>query len=600
MLDLIFVLTSEIRYPDEVFICRPVEPLQLQLYTMSLTWRYLMSGQNGYDKRLPPLLVAHSFRDNGYEVYVTDLKDFWCETMDRRDINKRALLTDTSIDPTEDDEQMKLLLEKIKYGLDHGNDADVELTMESNEEDGDDDDNHGHVLPMYIKMTIDLPKPFKPLQWTMELRPCHSSWLLKYITVPLILANYEATNEAGSLLSVIREKDHVIQKLADKLEASGTELGEVFPSAAGKGGRKLTRKMVEERVAGLAAFDYKSWFEDFKSGERSNELHAGQEYDEIVFRCFIEGLELTGGDLDWDEDWEGWWKKLKGESLPVCENWGRKRPKNDTVDLEKKTPVKDKPTTNESSKGDLQVPGTPPAADQRSHTSPSHHLRNRYVVDDDETDDEDLDAASQSQPNKIPDSFCSPQKQPTKAPAMKLGGIGGKKTAAREKSRTPPAGQPPRSSQSQTVAGDDSTEGEDDFEEAQPKKTSPGKTSSQKRAASITPPPALPSPKKSPKKGGLGKIGGKKKAASPPPEPSQHEETQTQGSQIPSRTRPKLGHVGRKEGDHEEDGARGRSDEKEEEKPRETSAEARQRRKREMEERLEKEAARPKKKKRIF
>lgn len=243
---------------------------------------------------------------------------------------------------------------------------------------------------------------------------------------------------------------------------------------------------------------------------------------------------------------------------------------------------------------EVEVPGTPPSISQEPQKSPARHSRTRHIVSDDETDDEDLDAASQPQPNKVQDSFVSPQKQSTKAPAKKLGGIGGKKAAAKAKSPTPPPAQHARSSQSQTVReDDDTTEGEDDFEEAQPKNST-----AHKRAASPTTTPAEPSPKKAPKKGGLGKIGGKKKV-SPPPEVERDNDTQVHGSQMPSRSKAKLGHVGGKK-DEQEDDARGRSGEKEGEKPRETSAEARQRRKREMQERLEKEAARPKKKKRVF
>lgn len=569
----------------------------------TLEWRIFPSdGSNGYDNRFPTLLFAHSFRKQEYDVYITDLRNFWCEKMDRRAINKRALLTDTSIDPTEDDEQMKLLLDKIKDGLDGSSTTDVALNLGDPKGLDTGEDENDALPQMNINLTVNLPKPFKPLHWKLELKPCDSSFLLSYLTAPLIIAENEAREQAGDLLRVIREKDHVIQKLADKLEASGTELGQVFPSAAGKGGRKLTRKTVEERVAGLGAFNYDSWLENFRLGEKSYATTVfSKEYGEMILRCFSSGVELPfAGHYDWNQGYERWWKPLEGETISLSKS---RVPDQDEKDEKKKQrDNEDEVTINKTLEEDLQVPGTPPPASQKSQTTPPHHLRNRHIVDDDETDDEDLDAASQSQPAKVPDSFRSPTKSSPKTPKKKLGGIGGS-NSTEATSRTSPPVQPSRSSQSQTVVDeDDTTEGEDDGfdEEAQPKKkfsAEKEKTSSQKRAASPTPPPKETSPRETPRKGGLGKIGGKKKL-SPPPATEQGE-MQAGDSQMPSRTKPKLGHVGGKKDGDEEDG-RGRSAEKEEERPRETSAEARQRRKREMEERLEREAARPKKKKRIF
>lgn len=546
------------------------------------------------DGRIPPsLLFAHDFRKNGYDVYVTDLVHMWAESLDRRAINKRALITDTSIDPTEDDEQMKLLLDKVKQGLEQGHGSELTMTIRSNGNDYGVDR-----LPICMKVTVDLPKPFKPLEWTLELEPCDQSKFTNELVIPLIEAQDEARNEVSSLMAVIRQKDHVIQKLVDKLEASGTELGQVFPSATAKGGGKLTRKVVEERVAGLAPFNHQTWQEDFNHAEAQKGKDDFEQFDELMGRCFVDpGLNLPSGHRGIEGAQTTWWREIKGETITICESchWD-----GSPVALSNAARGKGQQATTKNPEANLQVPTTPPPARHQPQISPTRNLHNRHVVDDDETD-EDLDSASQSQPAKVPDSFRSPEKPASKPPIKKLGGIGGEKSS-KAKSKTPPPAQPSRSSQSQTIVDDDdTTEGEDDgFEEAQPKKKSSPeeeKPSGHKRAASPTPERMEASPKKTPKKGGLGKIGGKKKL-SPPPVTEQGG-AQAGGSQMLSRTKPKLGHVGGKKDGDEEDG-RGRPVEKEEERPRETSAEARQRRKREMEERLEKEAARPKKKKRIF
>ena len=318
---------------------------QLSYFSMmedTLEWKILPSdGPDGYDYRFPTLLIAHSFRKQEYDVYITDLRNFWCERMDRRAINKRALLTDTSIDPTEDDEQMKLLLDKIKDGLEGERSADVELILGDSRGLDTNDDEDGNVPQMAINLTVNLPKPFKPLHWKLELKPCDSSFLLSYITAPLIIAENEAREQISDLLRVIREKDHVIQKLADKLEASGTELGQVFPSAAGKGGRKLTRKTVEERVAGLSTFKYESWLKNFRLGEESNETAGASEYyGEMILRCFSSGVELPkSGHYDWNQTYERWWKPLEGETISLSKSWMSDQDENDGKKKQRDNPI---------------------------------------------------------------------------------------------------------------------------------------------------------------------------------------------------------------------------------------------------------------------
>ena len=552
---------------------------------MPLSWRPFLASTS--DTRVPPLLIAQSFTSREYEVYLTDLSHLWSEKLDRRAINKRSLMADTSIDPTEDDEQMKLLLSKLELGLNCGKEVDVTLSIRQDGRGEHDVDG------LDIKISMDLPKPFEPLKWTFEMISCRPGQLVSYFTLPLIQAQNQRRKELESLIEILMDKDHVIQKLADKLEASGTELGQVFPSAAGKGGRKLTRKTIEERVRGLAAFDQVSWKKEVHDLDLDSTAKDVKEIIEGV-RAPPPKLVLPGGGNDVPISWGNWWQQLRNEVVQIStpEN------ENQAEAIIQNTPAGDDEEQPADDGEEVEVPGTPPPASQKSQKSLGRHSRTRHIVDEDETDDEDLDAPSQPQPNKVPDSFRSPEKKPTKAPAKKIGGIGGKAAASNARSFTPPPAQPVRSSQSQTVRDDDeTTEGEGDFEEAQPKHRSPEKTSSQKRPASPTPPPADVSPKKTPRKGLLGKIGGKKTS----PTPEQEEATEAHGSKMPSRSKPVLGHVGGKK-DGDDDDQRGRFDEieNEEEARRETSAEARQRRKKEMQERLEMEAAKPKKKRKVF
>ena len=64
-----------------------------------------------------PLLSRSSFQTQSYDIFVTDLTSVWSESLDRRQIIRRALNEDTSIDPSQDSTQLKILLDKIKAGL---------------------------------------------------------------------------------------------------------------------------------------------------------------------------------------------------------------------------------------------------------------------------------------------------------------------------------------------------------------------------------------------------------------------------------------------------------------------------------------------------
>ncbi len=545
---------------------------------MSLSWRPLLLGD--FDPRIPPLLLAQKFQHDSYEIYLTDMTHLWTETLNRRMICTRAGTLETPIDPTEDAEQMKLLLQKIQGGLNLGKDAETSMTLGPGASHGD------HKLSeLNIKLVIELPKPFKPLEWTCTLRQARNNKIVEHFIFPLVCAQNGRMRELESLIELMADKDHVIQKLADKLEVSGTDLGQVFPSAAGKGGRKLTRKAIEERVKGLSAFDKQAWQQELDS---TKEKHGGDDNVGDVWKA-VKGLASeafvlpVGGNIHFPDPVEGagWWNCFVEEAI--------------SISTKKKVDETDQAPADELD-NDVEVPGTPPpAASQKSSRARSRHTR--QIADDDSTDDEDdLDAAYAQ---RVPDSFRASQ-QPAKVPAKKIGVIGTKTQPPETK---PPARSPgkPRPSQSQsshTIVqdDDDTTAGQDDTP-PEPRKTSPQKSSPRKRTA--MPDPA-PTPAKSPKKGGLGKItGARKKAATPPPASElEPESSPPQASQSTPRTEPKLGHLGHRKDDDEDE--RGRTAEKGEEKPRETSEEAKARRKRELEVELERKRNMPQKKKRKF
>ena len=103
----------------------------------------------------PTLLIKHDIQQASYSVYITDLVHTWHESLDRKGVIKRALQDDTSIDPSEDASQLKILLAKIESSLKGQDGTSLQLTAK-----GDDLILHAHCI---------LPSPLDGLQWRVEL-----------------------------------------------------------------------------------------------------------------------------------------------------------------------------------------------------------------------------------------------------------------------------------------------------------------------------------------------------------------------------------------------------------------------------------------------
>jgi len=346
----------------------------------------------------------------------------------------------------------------------------------------------------------------------------------------------------ASLAEVLRDKDHVIQKLVDKLEGQGTELGQIFPQAAGKLGRKLDRKRAEERVKGLAQFDMNAWKE-------SQDHEISQDPAQLIGDVFAgndaKASDIQGG-ISISEETDNWWDSIKG--ITVNLNTGKistngiarasKTPPNALPPLRKEDSIE--------SNDDFQVQATPPHL-----ATPSKRAASKPVIDD-STDDEDLDAPSQR--SKLPHSFPPSPAAPSPKKPKKLSAIGAKKAVPKlappdEESTEDEPSSPNKPSPEKTTA----------FLLTEKVPAMPqrklGKIGAKKKVPppeleperEVSPPPAKasPGPEVHKLKGKLGQIGGRKKRAetSPTPEEPQPEAEASTSSTTPKPKR-KLGAIG--------------------------------------------------------
>ncbi|CZS95519.1 uncharacterized protein RCO7_05692 [Rhynchosporium graminicola] len=560
---------------------------------------------------LPPLLISTAFTASSFEVHLTDLTYIWSEKLNRSEILKRSKDEVTSIDPGEDG-QMKIFLEKMKLGLSGEDGTALALTI-----------NHGPDRPsLVLSVSVELPGRLAALQWPVRLLAAPQTLLTCHLTMPLLQTQYALMREKTSLIDALKDKDHVIQKLMDKIEEQGIDLGQMFPQAAGKLGRKVDRKKAEEKVRGIARFDVDSW----RQGLSHEQPEDTSKLIGEVFEKQTDGITVVPVTY---EEQESWWDDIKGLTVHL-----------DSGKISTKGPSKVKPKAqipslqkDETQQEDdaFQTQSKPPPA-----ISPSKSAFNSSKVDaSTDTDDDDLNVLSQR--SKAPLTHATPKS------TKKLGALG-KKKAAQEPTPQPPDNQyddhstadgtsplPKLKGKSATldeasvphipqnklgkIGGKKAGPLPEPEPEPEPEsEPEPNEEVDGEKATSPSPPPA---PSKA-KKGKLGRIGGKKKAVvdeEPEPEPpasTPPESSQGSAAATPKRKLGALGHgrkMKREDGVKEEESSqRGRGGsqmEKEKTKTpeperRETSLERADRKRDALKRELEAKAKAPVKKKRKF
>ncbi|KAH7403279.1 XRCC4-like factor-domain-containing protein [Cadophora sp. MPI-SDFR-AT-0126] len=425
---------------------------------------------------LPPLLMSTAFTASSFAVHLTDLTHIWSENLNRATIVQRSREEGTSIDPSETG-QLKIFLEKIKLGLAGGKGTALALTI-----NGDPDRPS-----LVLSVSVNLPGGLQPLQWPVRLSAAPQTLLTSHLTMPLLQKQHVHMQEMAGLMDVLKDKDHVIQKLLDKLEEQGTELGQIFPQAAGKVGRKVDRKKAEDKVRGIARFDVDAWRQGL-SNEQPEDV-SKLISDVLSAQTDIASTEFPAG----SEEQENWWDDIKG--LTVHLDSGKISTKGPSkTNKSKSQPILlDKDETQQEDDA-FQTQSTPPPVATTSTSTPAKPTSKSTQIDNStEEDDEDLDAPSQR--SRVADSFPISPPPPSPKPAKKLGGLG-KKKAARQTS-------PPTVNDT----NDDKNSTADE--------TAPRFTNGPKRKTTSPTPESVAVPHRPQKK--LGKLGGKK--AAPPSEP---------------------------------------------------------------------------------
>ncbi|WYZ44579.1 hypothetical protein EsH8_VII_001015 [Colletotrichum jinshuiense] len=510
-------------------------------------WRQLPASSSN---SLPNLLVSTTFSKTAYTIHVTDLANIWVESMDRKAIWKRSLNESTSIDPTDSDNNMRAFLSKIQSVFDSSHEdhskATMTLSTNHNREAGEGG--------LTLSLTCELDN-MNPLEWPVYLQKCPQSKLTTELIVPLAQASSVGRRQVDSLAEIIKQKDTVIMKLLDKLEATGTRLENVFTVLSAK--QKPTRKMAEEKVKGLGPFRLDEWKSQL-AGDREDISTlvqdvfgaAGLEYDHKV-------------DMNDTASLDNWWAIPESFSILAQEAGGSEADNGKAL--------------ADDDDDDFQIQSTPPhlmSTRNRSEKPPS-------IGHDDSTEDEDI--------SQIPDSVPVPP-QEHKSRSARLGTIGQRRQPS--PTRTSP---PPKATELEGSATE--TESDEDAGAPSPAQTTEPQAITRSQKGGLGRIGGGDNRHKGPEslsKGGLGRIGGTANQ-SKSPEPLRRGGLGRIGAGTrPSKTpEPTVAETGER--------GRSRTEILPQEKPRETSQERADRKRDELQKELQRKAASgPARKKRKF
>ncbi|KAK6519977.1 hypothetical protein TWF506_000270 [Arthrobotrys conoides] len=307
----------------------------------------------------PPLYIQRRFTTTSYAIYLTDLTSIWAESLDKGAICDRAEDRNCSIDPSTDDSQFQILLEKLAAGV-TGLNPSVTVDLEVRSD------------TININTKEKLQAPLQPLEWRFRLKLQSAASFTKHFSLPLLYYGSLLSRQTNSLLTIIDEKDATIARLLDKFDEYKFDLSSIFPGY--KRGRTPQGK-----AKGLVAFDKDAWKQELQAAEFESKLSK-----ELVKTTFYqlarkeEKLEISLPKAPEAQ----WWKKLSGKTTVKGEPEAERTP----FTTPKKPPPKAVRINTDSDDDFQALPSSPIRVSAIEPEVPT-----KTPLDDETTDDEDDD-----------------------------------------------------------------------------------------------------------------------------------------------------------------------------------------------------------------
>lgn len=221
------------------------------------------------------VLLRYSCTSDLLSIHLTDLSQVWAEELSKSEVCERARSIECSIDPSEDDSQLEILLGKIEAALRGDEGTSISVIADG---------------PDHFKLDLSspLPHPLPPLQWSARLGPGSREQVKTEVMVPLVCSTYMRKQQEDNLVALLAAKDSLMSKMMDKIESLGVDLVSLFPQL-GKGTMLKRKRNQSQRealapsVPGLGPFHETNWRTKFDST-----THKGVDFREMSGIAFQE------------------------------------------------------------------------------------------------------------------------------------------------------------------------------------------------------------------------------------------------------------------------------------------------------------------------
>lgn len=358
---------------------------------MTPPWKSLrLSNDN-----VPQLLVKAKLDSSGYSILITDLSRVWAETLTKREIIRRAVKRDCTIDPSEGDDQYTILLGKIQQALDQEDETMLDLRTAS--------DRRGALT---LSLTAPLPSPLPPFKWDAELKQLPPRGIEGELVQPLLHQAQSLHHQVQQLMHELADKDRVISRITDKLEQSGNDLTDVFPGISNikMSKKKSQREQLAKYVKGLSEFDESMWRSQHDGSLEGEKLEAGNL--DVIMRNVPDGDGSVEPVATYDEA-EEWWQTIGGGGGTNANGRSNLRPSLKTEHMPQT--YREDSVRHDSDDDDFQRQSTPsrmkpqsasktPLPALHANAAKSQQLPTARTMDDEETEDEDNLGATQPPP----------------------------------------------------------------------------------------------------------------------------------------------------------------------------------------------------------
>ena len=201
------------------------------------------------------LWLKYFFKEDSYNIWLTDLCQLYAEELDAEDFRWRATKAKLPID-VDEAANLTTVLKTLSQAVE-----DCRLKLPS---------SPGKSPTMDLTATVHLPTPLPDIDWTFKLELQLDDRFREEVSKPLLdrIETFEQREE--DLVHRLHDKDHAIEKLLDTLEKYSVDLADVFPSLASHGGtrRANSRRDAEAHIPALQAFNKQTWHEHIANGKR--------------------------------------------------------------------------------------------------------------------------------------------------------------------------------------------------------------------------------------------------------------------------------------------------------------------------------------------